>query len=184
MADSGDPRYTGRASYFDPEAHAWVLRDSPPGDGWWRSGATWKPPDVAPTWGNRLGWKLDRVTRWWHGCGSWKQAWILGGVAVVAIFVLGLFGRVAGDPTGPAPGTLSSPLPPLSAMTIGEFNRIHTGMTYTEVIQIVDVPGELVSESAVGGSSSQVYRWPGPHGGAGTVVILNGRVASKAQAGL
>lgn len=70
-------------------------------------------------------------------------------------------------------------------ITPGEFNRVQPGMTYDQVEAIVEEPGELVSQSAVGSSHSEIYAWPGWTGsGNATVVFLNGVVSSKAQLGL
>lgn len=71
-------------------------------------------------------------------------------------------------------------------ITLGEFYEIETGMTYQEVVQIIGCDGELSSESSLLDSTYQIYTWKGNGtiGANANISFTNGRVTSKAQAGL
>ena len=61
------------------------------------------------------------------------------------------------------------------------YNKIQTGMTYNEVINILGDDYEVGSDANVGGYTSSCYIWE--NGGYTiTVIFLNGKVYSKAQA--
>ena len=71
---------------------------------------------------------------------------------------------------------------------MAEFNKITTGMTYRQVVEIVGVEGELMSEVDIGYSeyATRIYCWEG-NGTAGSnanVTFQGGKVISKAQIGL
>lgn len=171
-----DPKYFGRASYFDSGLQQWVLSDHPPEEGWWRSGKVWKPPDVSPSWANRVGW-------WWARRSSWSQAFIVTGIVMAVIALIGVGSLLNPQPRRDRAAERAVALS--SGITPGEFNRIEPGMTYDQVEAIVDEPGELVGQSSIGASDSAIYEWPGWSGsGAATVVFRDGVVSSKAQFGL
>lgn len=71
-------------------------------------------------------------------------------------------------------------------ITMEEYNKIKTGMTYEEVKEIIGSPGELSSTSSVGNYTVSIYTWYG-NGTAGSnanVTFQNGYVSGKAQVGL
>lgn len=76
-----------------------------------------------------------------------------------------------------------------SLMTMEKFNSIQTGMLYDEVLEIVGVDGELMSESDIGQGAqykTQLFTWEG-NGGLGSnanITFQGGRVIAKAQLGL
>ncbi len=67
--------------------------------------------------------------------------------------------------------------------TIEGFNRLAAGMSYAEVLAIIGEPTEEMSRSTIGDDEAVLYRWAN---GIGSVTVLfhNGRLATKAQAGL
>ncbi|NLK37819.1 MAG: DUF3862 domain-containing protein [Epulopiscium sp.] len=71
-------------------------------------------------------------------------------------------------------------------ITMDEYNKIQSGMTYEQVCEIVGSAGEISAESNVGGYSTKIITWYG-NGAAGSnanVTFMNNEVQSKAQAGL
>ena len=75
-----------------------------------------------------------------------------------------------------------------TTISLYEFDRIKTGMTYSEVVEIVGVEGTLMSEVDIGFEeyATKMYSWEGNgyKGSNATVTFQNGKVVSKAQIGL
>lgn len=72
-------------------------------------------------------------------------------------------------------------------MTAEKFNRIESGMTYDEVVNIVGSDGELLSQADVGGDEykTEMYVWYGAVPGSNAnVTFQGGKVVAKAQIGL
>ena len=71
-------------------------------------------------------------------------------------------------------------------ITMEEFNKIETGMSYEEVKDIIGSPGEMTSQVEVDDIQTMIVTWYG-NGMAGSnanVTFLNNEVMSKAQFGL
>lgn len=70
-------------------------------------------------------------------------------------------------------------------MTLEKFNKIETGMTYQQVVDIAGEEGTLSTESSYGNQSMQVYYWYASNGiSNATVSFMNGKVTAKSQIGL
>lgn len=73
-------------------------------------------------------------------------------------------------------------------MTLDKFNRIQTGMTYQQVVDIVGGNGTVLSETDIGYSQykTTIYQFEGvgSFGANANVTIQGGKVVSKAQFGL
>lgn len=74
-------------------------------------------------------------------------------------------------------------------MTLEEFNKIETGMTYEQVVEIVGVEGTVLSETDITGNEqykTTMYSWDGDGslGANANVTFQGGKVISKAQFGL
>lgn len=71
-------------------------------------------------------------------------------------------------------------------ITLEEYNKIQTGMTYEEVVNIVGSPGTDTVTSEVAGYSMRVVSWEGNGfvGSNANVTFSNGSVSAKAQIGL
>ena len=79
--------------------------------------------------------------------------------------------------------------PEPEAITLDEFGQITTGMSYDEVVDVVGGPGELQSQTDLGGVHTVAYMWNGvaPYDGvAGDAIVIfqNGEVIPKSQFGL
>lgn len=73
-------------------------------------------------------------------------------------------------------------------ISLEEFNKIETGMTYEQVKEIVGSDGTLTSDVSVGDEKyhTQIYMWYGNKitGGNANITFQNGKVVGKAQVGL
>jgi hypothetical protein len=87
------------------------------------------------------------------------------------------------EPSAPAPAPV--PEAPAGGVTMANFNKVQTGMTYAEVCGIFGGPGEMMAQSEFMGTSSEIYSWDASSGfGNCTITFMNGKVQSKAQFGL
>lgn len=100
------------------------------------------------------------------------------GAMLMVLFITVSYVFLFWNPGGSAPSG--------EAITLNEFYEIETGMTYQEVVQIIGCDGELSSESSLLDSTYQIYTWKGNGtiGANANVSFTDGRVTSKAQAGL
>lgn len=71
-----------------------------------------------------------------------------------------------------------------SKLTLEKFNKIKTNMTYDEVVKILGVEGEVMSESEVAGIKTVLYTWDGSFGANMNATFQNDKLISKAQLGL
>lgn len=70
-------------------------------------------------------------------------------------------------------------------MTLEKFNKIETGMTYQQVVDIIGEEGTLSTESSYGSQSMKVYYWYASNGiSNATISFMNGNVTAKSQIGL
>lgn len=69
--------------------------------------------------------------------------------------------------------------------TLEKFNKIETGMTYQEVVDIMGEEGTVSTESSYGSQTMQIYYWYASNGTSNTTVsFMNGKVSAKSQIGL
>ena len=72
-----------------------------------------------------------------------------------------------------------------TGVSMSQFNSIHEGMTYDEVVSILGSNGEVVSSSEVGGVKTVMYQWKGNSLGANmNAMFQNDKMVTKAQFGL
>jgi hypothetical protein len=70
-------------------------------------------------------------------------------------------------------------------VTLAEFNRIQTGMSYSQVVGIIGAPGTEISRSEIGGYLTIMYQWQNEISlGNMNAMFQNGALVSKAQFGL
>lgn len=73
-------------------------------------------------------------------------------------------------------------------ITLEEFNKIESGMTYEQVKEIIGSDGTLTSDVSIGDEKyhTQIYSWYGNTitGANANVTFQNGKVVGKAQVGL
>ena len=78
----------------------------------------------------------------------------------------------------------SSPLAPPPVVTKAEYDQIATGMTYEQVKQIIGAPGEENAHDETAGFVTVSYQWMNSNGSNMNAMFQNGKLVSKAQAGL
>lgn len=74
-------------------------------------------------------------------------------------------------------------------INLEEFNKVETGMTYEQVVEIVGTEGTVMSESDITGNGqykTTIYSWEGEGslGANANITFQAGKVVSKAQFGL
>lgn len=78
-----------------------------------------------------------------------------------------------------------SPPPVAETITLAQFGRIRTGMTYPQVAQILGSEGAIQSEGRIANIHTVMYMWTGSDGIANmNVMFQNGKLIQKAQFGL
>ena len=83
------------------------------------------------------------------------------------------------------PETQQAPIAPLPQVTMANFNRIRTGMTYVQVVEILGEPSEQLSETEIAGQRSAMFQWNASNWmGNMNITFSNGTVMAKAQFGL
>jgi hypothetical protein len=70
-----------------------------------------------------------------------------------------------------------------ASISLPEFLAINAGMSYPQVVNIVGGPGQLLSQTNIGGQVDLVYRWSGANGSSALVRFQDGREVSKAASG-
>lgn len=94
-----------------------------------------------------------------------------------------------GNPNSLLKGTDADVIKSEASISLAEFNKIETGMTYKEVCDIVGGEGTLGSSVDVGIGKeykTEIYQWTGDGvvGANANVTFQGGKVISKAQIGL
>jgi hypothetical protein len=93
-----------------------------------------------------------------------------------AVFLGGVFNL--GEITDVAQG------PGSPRVTLANYERVQTGMTYDEVAAVFGGPGVRTAQIKVGGEWLEFYTWKDVGDGHATIVFKNGRVSDKSQNGL
>lgn len=71
-----------------------------------------------------------------------------------------------------------------SKLNVANFNKMETGMKYTDVVKILGSEGEVISESEMSGVKTVMYIWSGASGSFVKVIFQNGKLIDKVQTGL
>lgn len=133
------------------------------------------------------------------------QIWLIVGITVGALLLIACVITIAcitiiatsddndvlETPSAEAPVSpdVETPTPetprPSGGVTLANFERVKTGMTYAQVSEIFGAPGDLSMETDIVGTKMEIYSWRAATGfGNATISFRDGRVASKAQFGL
>jgi hypothetical protein len=129
---------------------------------------------------------------YWHENPSRTKAF---GYLLLGIFVIGSMNPDAsesttGDSTSADAQTESSADKQSGTVTYSEFQRVDSGMYYSEVKSIIGEGGTKVSSSEVdgfgefSGVSTNMYKWQNSDGSNMIVMFQNNEVTSKSQFGL
>lgn len=95
-------------------------------------------------------------------------------------------------PTASAPKTTTESTPartpeppkPETGVTQANFQKLKTGMTYADVVEILGAEGELISETDIGGFKTEMYVWKAGFMANMNATFQRGKLVSKAQLGL
>jgi hypothetical protein len=90
-----------------------------------------------------------------------------------AVFLAGVFNIDEITEVARAPGS--------PGVTLANYERITTGMTYDEVVAIFGGPGVRTAQIRVGGEWLEFYSWKAVEGGQATITFKNGVVSTKSQ---
>ena len=105
------------------------------------------------------------------------------------VLILSVFLCSCGTPNDLIKGTDADVINSEASISLEEFNKIETGMTYKEVCDIIGGEGTLGASSDIGLGDeykTEIYQWTGDGvlGANANVTFQGGKVFSKAQAGL
>jgi hypothetical protein len=98
-------------------------------------------------------------------------------VLLGSCLLLGSFGCGSGEREGP-------PEPDEPVATMAKYSRIKLGMTYKEVVALMQFEGEKISSSEADWIQTETYRWRGNWNTSVDVVFEQGRATNKTQFGL
>ncbi len=82
-----------------------------------------------------------------------------------------------------APIETTDDSPAVEGVTMDQYSSLYTGMSYSDVINIIG-GGEEVSRSEVMGHTTVMYSWRNPDGGNMNAMFQDRKMISKAQFGL
>ena len=66
---------------------------------------------------------------------------------------------------------------------MAEYNRLQTGVTYQQAVQIIGESGQEISRSDLAGIVTVMYGWSNPNGSNMNAMFQNGGLVNKAQFG-
>lgn len=91
----------------------------------------------------------------------------------------------APDVTETAPPTPATPAQPAAGVTMANYLRLETGMSYAQVVAILGKPGSEMSSNEIAGTRTVMYQWEGSSFGANmNAMFQNDKMMQKAQFGL
>jgi hypothetical protein len=117
---------------------------------------------------------------------------VLGLLGLVGFFVLvGIVGGNRGSnssaPSNDAAPAAQAPIPekPKSQVTMANYNRLSTGMSYEQVVAILGKEGTELSSNDIAGYQTVMYQWEGDSFASNmNAMFQNGKLMQKAQFGL
>jgi hypothetical protein len=104
------------------------------------------------------------------------------GLCFLLVVIVAISGKRPA-PMAPQTTALASSQPE-SALTMANFNRVRSGMTYSQVVAILGDSGEEMSRVDLAGTTTVMYVWKRWSGANMNAMFQNGRLISKAQFGL
>lgn len=69
-------------------------------------------------------------------------------------------------------------------VSMEKYNRVQSGMSYSDVVGIMGSSGQEVSSSDMMGITTKMYVWQNPSGSNMNAMFQNDRLINEAQAGL
>lgn len=118
----------------------------------------------------------------------YKNVWFWILIVVLVICFIAIVGNKNTTPTGTTTSNTVTTPTKQEKITLEKFNKIQTGMTYEEVVEIIGEEGTVNSESNITNDEKYhtiFYSWKAADGIANAnVTFQGGKVVSKAQFGL
>ena len=107
------------------------------------------------------------------------------GITAILLIALICVAVAASNGTNNNSTTPTSTNTTVQKATLEKFNKIETGMTYQEVVDIMGEEGTLSTESSYGSQTMKIYYWYASNGiSNATISFMNGEVSAKSQIGL
>lgn len=105
---------------------------------------------------------------------------------LVIVFVIGIIVVISGGGNNNTIKTDTKVEQSQEKLNLEKFNKIETGMTYEQVVEIIGEEGTVLSESEIGDIKTTIYSWygKGSIGANANITFQKGKVISKAQFGL
>lgn len=117
-------------------------------------------------------------------CGKNLTHPVLRGV-LLAFFIIIIVGVIVSPSDNNTTQTGTDTIQNQEKMTLEKFNKIETGMTYQQVVDIAGEEGTLSTESSYADQTMEIYYWYASNGiSNATVSFMNGKVTAKSQVGL
>lgn len=83
-----------------------------------------------------------------------------------------------------APVPKATAAPETGAVTMANFNKLKTGMSYRQVVAILGSEGEVLSENEIAGTRTVMYQWKAGYLANMNAMFQNDKLISKTQLGL
>jgi hypothetical protein len=106
---------------------------------------------------------------------------VLKGVLIIAALFFGLIAFLLISAQSPSMSILPGRAP---TVTMNEFARLHTGMTYQQAMETIGTPGSEISRNEIAGISTVMYGWNNSDGSNMNAMFQNGELIQKSQFGL
>ncbi len=69
-------------------------------------------------------------------------------------------------------------------LNVANFDKMETGMKYTDVVKLLGSEGEVISENEMSGVKTVMYKWSGANGAFLKAIFQNGKLLDKVHTGL
>ncbi|HKQ75200.1 MAG TPA: DUF3862 domain-containing protein [Blastocatellia bacterium] len=112
---------------------------------------------------------------------------VASGILIVALITFVIIGAYIYRPRTPETDRLVilAPNELKKAVTLAQYQRLQTGMTYHQVVGILVVEGVEISRSKIGDHITVKYKWEGDGPGANlSATFQDGKLTQKTQFGL
>lgn len=124
-------------------------------------------------------------------CGKDQRNFFVKHKVITFILVVVLLGVIVGvsgsdNKSDNATQTGTTTIQKEEKLNLEKFNKIETGMTYEQVVEIIGEEGTILSESEIANIKTAIYSWygEGSIGANANITFQNGKVTAKAQFGL
>ena len=124
-------------------------------------------------------------------CGKDQRNFFVKHKVITFILILVVIGAIAGASGNGNKSTNSTQTSTTveqkqEKLNLEKFNKIETGMTYQQVVDIIGEEGTVLSESEIANIKTIIYSWneEGSIGANANITFQNGKVTAKAQFGL